>query len=97
MVCTCTFMNLDQCMGQESAVDERITKLADQWDHLVNRTHEKSVKLQEANRQAAYNAGIKDIEFWLGEMESSLASPDYGRDSASVDSLLSKHEVFMFF
>lgn len=86
-------MQNNQCMGQENAVEERIEKLADQWDHLVNRAKEKSEQLQEANRQAAYNAGIKDIEFWLGEMETSLASPDYGRDSASVDSLLSKHQV----
>ncbi|VDP84245.1 unnamed protein product [Schistosoma mattheei] len=84
----------NQCMGQESAVEERIAKLANQWDNLVNRSHEKSEKLQEANRQAAYNAGIKDIEFWLGEMETSLVSPDHGRDSASVDSLLSKHQSF---
>ncbi|CAH8834837.1 unnamed protein product [Trichobilharzia szidati] len=85
----------NQCKGQESAVEERIAKLANQWDNLVNRSHEKSEKLQEANRQAAYNAGIKDIEFWLGEMETSLVSPDYGRDSASVDSLLSKHQVLI--
>lgn len=76
-------------------MQERIEKLADQWDHLVNRSKEKSEKLQEANRQAQYDAGIKDIEFWLGEMETSLASPDYGKDSASVDSLLSKHQVLL--
>ncbi|KAF5401772.1 Spectrin alpha chain non-erythrocytic [Paragonimus heterotremus] len=83
----------DQCKGQEGIVQERIEKLANQWDHLVNRSKEKSEKLQEANRQAAYDAGIKDIEFWLGEMETTLASPDYGKDSASVDSLMSKHQV----
>ncbi|TPP57241.1 Spectrin alpha chain non-erythrocytic [Fasciola gigantica] len=85
----------EQCKGQEDIVQERIEKLADQWDHLVNRSKEKSEKLQEANRQAQYDAGIKDIEFWLGEMETSLASPDYGKDSASVDSLLSKHQVIV--
>ncbi|TGZ69187.1 hypothetical protein CRM22_003879 [Opisthorchis felineus] len=85
----------DQCKGQEDIVRERIEKLANQWDHLVNRAKEKSEKLQEANRQAAYDAGIKDIEFWLGEMETTLASPDYGKDSASVDSLMSKHQVLV--
>ncbi|CDI97721.1 Spectrin alpha actinin [Echinococcus multilocularis] len=82
-----------QCKGQENAVEERLTKLADQWEDLIRRSEEKSAKLQEANRQAAYNASVKDIEFWLGEVEASLASPDYGKDSASVDSLLSKHQV----
>lgn len=80
-------------MGQENAVEERVNKLADQWDYLVNKSKDKSEKLQEANRQAVYNAGLKDVEFWLGEVEHSLSSPDYGKDSASVDSLLSKHQV----
>ena len=80
-------------MGQDTAVDERINKLADEWDYLVNKSKDKSEKLQEANRQAVYNAGLKDIEFWLGEVEHSMSSPDYGKDSASVDSFLSKHQV----
>ncbi|BHF71927.1 hypothetical protein SprV_0401498800 [Sparganum proliferum] len=82
-----------QCKGQEDAVEARLAKIADQWDNLIKKAEEKSDKLKEANRQAAYNAGIKDIEFWLGEVEASLASPDYGKDSASVESLLSKHQV----
>lgn len=82
-----------QCKGQEGAVEARLAKIADQWDNLIKKAEEKSDKLKEANRQAAYNAGIKDIEFWLGEVEASLASPDYGKDSASVESLLSKHQV----
>lgn len=80
-------------MNQEEAVRERINKLADQWEYLVNKTKEKSDKLQEANRQAVYNAGIKDIEFWLGEVENSMGSEDYGKDSSTVDSLLAKHQV----
>ena len=80
-------------MNQEEAVKERINKLADQWEYLVNKTKEKSDKLQEANRQAVYNAGIKDIEFWLGEVENSMGSEDYGKDSSTVDSLLAKHQV----
>lgn len=83
----------EQCKGQEDIVNQHINRLADKWDHLVARSNEKSEKLQEANRQAAYDAGIKDIEFWLGELETSLISPDYGKDSTSVDSLLSKHQV----
>lgn len=84
-----------QCKGQENAVEERLAKIADQWDNLIKKAEEKSDKLKEANRQAAYNAGIKDMEFWLGEVEATLTSPDYGKDSASVDSLLSKHQVLI--
>ena len=86
-------MKKGQCMGQDTAVDERINKLADEWDYLVNKSKDKSEKLQEANRQAVYNAGLKDIEFWLGEVEHSMSSPDYRKDSASADSFLSKHQV----
>lgn len=74
-------------------MEERLTKLADQWDDLIKRSEEKSAKLQEANRQAAYNTGLKDMEIWMEEVEATLASPDYGKDLASVEGLLSKHQV----
>ena len=32
----------------------------------------------------AFNAGVKDIEFWLGEVEQQLSSDEYGKDLLSV-------------
>ncbi|XP_041369234.1 spectrin alpha chain-like isoform X2 [Gigantopelta aegis] len=82
-----------QCAGSEDAVQARLESLASQWEDLVGKSTEKSEKLKEANRQQTYNAGVKDIEFWLGEVEQMLASEDHGKDLASVQNLLKKHQL----
>ncbi|KAK3088368.1 hypothetical protein FSP39_018301 [Pinctada imbricata] len=82
-----------QCAGSEDAVQARLESLASQWETLVAKSAEKSEKLKEANRQQAYNAGVKDMEFWLGEVEQMLASEEYGKDLASVQNLLKKHQL----
>ncbi|KAL3872184.1 hypothetical protein ACJMK2_040130 [Sinanodonta woodiana] len=81
-----------QCAGSEDAVQARLESLASQWETLVAKSAEKSEKLKEASRQQTYNAGVKDIEFWLGEVEQMLGSEDYGKDLASVQNLLKKHQ-----
>ena len=58
----------NQCAGSEDAVSERINTLAEQWEFLTAKSSEKSEKLKEANRQRTYNAAVKDLEFWLGEV-----------------------------
>ncbi|CAG2257396.1 SPTA [Mytilus edulis] len=63
-----------QCAGSEDAVQARLESLASQWETLVGKSTEKSDKLKEASRQQTYNAGVKDMEFWLGEVEQMLAS-----------------------
>nr|1U4Q_A Chain A, Spectrin alpha chain, brain [Gallus gallus]1U4Q_B Chain B, Spectrin alpha chain, brain [Gallus gallus] len=46
-----------------------------------------------ANKQQNFNTGIKDFDFWLSEVEALLASEDYGKDLASVNNLLKKHQL----
>ncbi|XP_077987102.1 spectrin alpha chain, non-erythrocytic 1-like isoform X2 [Glandiceps talaboti] len=82
-----------QCGGSEEAVQARTVALSDQWDYLVQKSSEKSAKLKEANRQQTFNIGIKDIDFWLGEVEAALSSEDYGRDLTSVQNLIKKHQL----
>ncbi len=36
-------------------------------------------------------AAVKDLEFWLGEVETLLASYDVGRDLSSAQNLKKKH------
>ncbi|XP_072344928.1 spectrin alpha chain, non-erythrocytic 1 isoform X1 [Scyliorhinus torazame] len=81
------------CAGSEDAVQARLGTLADQWEYLVNKSAEKSQKLKEANKQQNFNTGIKDFDFWLSEVEALLASEDYGKDLASVNNLLKKHQL----
>uniref|UniRef100_A0A665WJF7 Spectrin alpha chain, non-erythrocytic 1 n=1 Tax=Echeneis naucrates TaxID=173247 RepID=A0A665WJF7_ECHNA len=81
------------CAGSEDAVKARLNALDEQWQFLVSKSAEKSQKLKEANKQQNFNTGIKDFDFWLSEVEALLASEDYGKDLASVNNLLKKHQL----
>ncbi|KAL1139006.1 hypothetical protein AAG570_009067 [Ranatra chinensis] len=82
-----------QCAGSEEAVQSRLASIADQWEYLTQKTTEKSLKLKEANKQRTYIAAVKDLDFWLGEVESLLTSEDSGKDLASVQNLIKKHQL----
>ncbi|XP_066994168.1 spectrin alpha chain isoform X2 [Anabrus simplex] len=82
-----------QCAGSEEAVQARLASIADQWEYLTQKTTEKTVKLKEANKQRTYIAAVKDLDFWLGEVESLLTSEDSGKDLASVQNLIKKHQL----
>ncbi|KAL0276367.1 UNVERIFIED_CONTAM: hypothetical protein PYX00_003957 [Menopon gallinae] len=82
-----------QCAGSEDAVQARIASITEQWEYLTQKTTEKTVKLKEANKQRTYIAAVKDLDFWLGEVESLLTSEDSGKDLASVQNLMKKHQL----
>ncbi|XP_058795855.1 spectrin alpha chain [Phymastichus coffea] len=82
-----------QCAGSEDAVQKRLASIADQWEYLTHKTTEKSMKLKEANKQRTYIAAVKDLDFWLGELESLLTSEDAGKDLASVQNLMKKQQL----
>ena len=81
----------NKCPGLENEVDSRLARITEQWEFLVQKSNEKSLKLKEASKQQTFNAGVKDIEFWLGLVENQLQNDEYGRDLASVQNLLKKH------
>ncbi|XP_059483573.1 spectrin alpha chain isoform X3 [Neocloeon triangulifer] len=82
-----------QCAGSEEPVKARLNSIADQWETLTYKTNEKSLKLKEANKQRTYVAAVKDLDFWLGEVESLLTTEDAGKDLASVQNLTKKHQL----
>lgn len=43
-----------------------------------------------------YNRQCDDIESWMDEVETQLASEDHGKDVTSVTNLLKKHQVKKF-
>merc|ERR1719447_754159 len=51
------------------------------------------MKLKEANRQRTFIAAVKDLDFWLGEVESILTTDEVGKDLASVQNLMKKHQL----
>lgn len=61
-----------KCAGSEEIVKERITKLQQQWEYLVQKSSEKSQHLKEANQQQQFNTNVKELDFWLGEVGPSL-------------------------
>jgi spectrin alpha len=82
-----------KCAGSEEAVENRLRSISEQWEILTQKTSEKSMKLKEANRQRTFIAAVKDLEFWLGEVESLLNTDDSGKDLASVQNLTKKHHL----
>ncbi len=82
-----------QCIGSEDAVQSRIVSIGDQWEFLVTKSSQKADKLKEANKQQTFHISIKDIDFWLSEIEAALSSDDIGRDLTSVQYLLKKHTL----
>ena len=85
----------NKCSGLEDQVNRKLADLTEQWEFLVQKSTEKSLKLKEATKQQTFNAGVKDIEFWLGLLENQLSSQnkDYGKDLASVQNLIKKHQL----
>lgn len=57
------------------------------------RSADKGQKLKEAWEHQQYLHAVDDIESWIADMESQLASEDLGRDLISVNKLLKKHAV----
>jgi len=55
-------------------VKERITKLQQQWEYLVQKSSEKSQHLKESNQQQQFNTNVKELDFWLGEVRGENAS-----------------------
>lgn len=82
-----------KCAGSEEAVRNRLKSISEQWEILTQKTSEKSMKLKEANRQRTFIAAVKDLDFWLGEVESLLNTDDSGKDLASVQNLMKKHQL----
>merc|ERR1712242_410385 len=82
-----------KCSGSEDAVQNRLESIAEQWEFLTQKTSEKSMKLKEANRQRTFITAVKDLDFWLGEVESILTTDEVGKDLASVQNLMKKHQL----
>merc|ERR1719273_535633 len=82
-----------KCSGSEEAVQQRLEMISEQWETLTKKTSEKSMKLKEANRQRTFIAAVKDLDFWLGEVDSLLSTDESGKDLASVQNLTKKHQL----
>lgn len=82
-----------QCGDTEDAVKERLVTIDKQYQTLTTVTSEKSYVLKEASQLRSFNAAVKDIDFWLGEVESLLKPEDTGNDFASTQHLIKQHQL----
>ncbi|XP_046912675.2 spectrin alpha chain isoform X2 [Dermatophagoides farinae] len=81
-----------KCAGNEDAVKQRLDAVTEQWKFLIERTKLKTFKLREANKGRDFNAAIKDLDFWLNEMEGLLKNEETGKDLASVQNMIKKQQ-----
>ena len=78
-----------------TVIEARVDELRLCWTKLRDASADKMAKLKEAEQQQLFNRGVEDVEAWIGEVASLLASEDFGKDLASVKYLLKKHQVMI--
>nr|XP_010975340.2 spectrin alpha chain, erythrocytic 1 [Camelus dromedarius] len=81
------------CDGNEETVKGQVEELKKHWNDLLEKTADKGQKLGEASRQQRFNTGVRDLEFWLSEVERLLSLRDQVRDLALVGNLLNQHQL----
>ncbi|XP_065083239.1 spectrin beta chain, non-erythrocytic 1 isoform X3 [Ochlerotatus camptorhynchus] len=74
-------------------VQEQLDILEADWQKLREASREKRECLAEAYEARLFERNLDDFNNWMDEVESQLSSEDYGKDLASVNNLLKKHEM----
>ncbi|XP_058129165.1 spectrin beta chain, non-erythrocytic 1 [Anopheles coustani] len=74
-------------------VQEQLDILESEWQKLQEASREKKERLAEAYEALLFQRSLEDFNNWMDEVESQLSSEDYGRDLASVNNLLKKHDM----
>ncbi|KAM9061272.1 LOW QUALITY PROTEIN: spectrin beta chain, non-erythrocytic 5 [Sarcophilus harrisii] len=71
---------------------ERAEAIHSQWQHLRDGMAQFLARLQAALLIKQYFADVSEVESWLQEQRSLLASEDFGKDGAGVMVLLQRHQ-----
>ncbi|XP_050085218.1 spectrin beta chain, non-erythrocytic 5 isoform X3 [Anopheles aquasalis] len=74
-------------------VQEQLDILESDWHKLREASREKKERLAEAYEALLFQRSLEDFSNWMDEVEAQLSSEDYGRDLASVNNLLKKHDM----
>uniref|UniRef100_A0A665U5F0 Spectrin beta chain n=1 Tax=Echeneis naucrates TaxID=173247 RepID=A0A665U5F0_ECHNA len=78
-------------------VQQTLEDLQRQWEELEGTTRTKAQCLFDANRAELFTQSCSALDVWLKNLESQLHSDDYGKDLTSVNILLKKHQVLLFY
>lgn len=71
----------------------QLEMLETDWQKLQECSRNKKERLSEAYEALIFNRSLDEFNRWMDEVESHLSSEDYGKDLASVNNLLKKHEL----
>lgn len=77
----------------KSDIEIRLSELQNDWKQLQELSELKRERLNEAYQALLFNRSVDEFETWLSSVEQQLTSTDYGKDLASVNSLMKKHSV----
>ncbi|XP_058446279.1 spectrin beta chain, non-erythrocytic 5 isoform X3 [Malaya genurostris] len=77
----------------KALVQEQLDVLEADWQKLREASGDKKDRLAEAYEARLFERSLEDFNNWMDEVELQLSSEDYGRDLASVNNLLKKHEM----
>ncbi|KAL5008187.1 hypothetical protein ScPMuIL_013768 [Solemya velum] len=77
--------------GEQSDIGLRIRNLMDKWKQLRDLAASRKLKLDDAIESQQYYADANEAESWMKEKMPLVCSDDYGRDEASAQALLSRH------
>ncbi|XP_053697591.1 spectrin beta chain, non-erythrocytic 1 isoform X2 [Sabethes cyaneus] len=77
----------------KALVQEQLDILEADWQKLREASGQKKERLGEAYEARLFERNLEDFNNWMDEVELQLSSEDYGRDLASVNNLLKKHEM----
>lgn len=67
--------------------------LESSWQKLQEASREKRERLAQAYEALIFARSLDEYNKWMDEIETNLSSEDYGKDLASVNNLLKKHEL----
>jgi spectrin beta len=74
-------------------IEDRLEDLENYWKQLIEKSHLKRDRLNEAYQALFFNRSLDEFEAWLSEVESQLSSTDTGKDLATVNNLLKKQTI----
>lgn len=77
--------------GQE--ILQHLDMLETDWQKLREMSSEKRDRLAQAYDALIFGRNLDEFNAWMDEIEANLSSEDYGKDLASVNNLLKKHEM----
>lgn len=84
---------LDQKHYASEEIISQLEFLESEWKKLQELSQEKKLRLGQAYEALIFDRNITEFNKWIDEIESLLSSEDYGKDLASVENLIKKHDM----